>query len=914
MAGTRTWTFALAVAGACLGGAGGEWEGVARAERAVRTLPGHVRPVLRRSVDLGRVDRARRLEGMSLVFAPAGTRAQRDGFLAALQTPGSPLYHQWLSPEQYSARFGAGRDDVTRARKWLEGQGFQVSGLSRAGTHLRFGGTVGQVEAAFRTEMHRYAVRGEEHFALGLEPSVPAELGERIAGLRGVHDFRPKPAGHPVPDFTLTGQSVLGPDDWAAIYDVVPLYQAVPPLDGTGQKIGVVGGAQLQVSDVAAFRAQFGLPPSQPNMTMVPDTGAPTAGGPGFLDEASLDVEWAGAVARNAGIEYVYVGGNPNASVDDAAFYAFENAIAPVVTFTYGLCEEFYSDVDAADFSWEGDLAAMLGITFVAAAGDGAASGCDQDQATSVDGPAVDMPAAIPGAVAVGGTAFAATAWTLQGYLGQDGNAVSYIPEKAWNETSNLGYLLGGVGGPSALYAKPFWQTGISPNDGARDVPDVSFAASSSVAPYYVVAEGAAAAFGGTSCATPTFAGVLALVNQAIGAAQPGLGNANPMLYGFANSSAGAGAFHDITAGDNIVPCSSGSPSCPTSAPYQFGYQAAPGYDLATGNGSIDAARLVHAWRALAPTGTQLAATVTGSAEGAPLSLTATVTSNEAAPPMTGRVVFYYATLDATGRPGETSELGSVPVVATTGAGPQGASVQLATTAPSGLTGDATVSAFYSGDAHYLASWSSLSMLTATSNLALSPVTATVDEFGRVAFVATGGVPPITWSFWHDNSGATIDADTGAYHAGPNGHSTDLVVATDKYGAQALATVTVGGRSDAGVPSGSGSGGGAAAAAVDASVDDGGGPSEPQSSAPTSEGTPSDAGAAPGEHPSSAAGSGCSVGAGPRAPGGAGAWGLALAAAAVGARRARLRDRGRSWCRTSSSATRRGPRRAPSPW
>ena len=119
---------------------------------------------------------------------------------------------------------------------------------------------------------------------------------------------------------------------------------------------------------------------------------------------------------------------------------------------------------------------------------------------------------------------------------------------------------------------------------------------------------------GGTSVSSPAFAGIMALVNQKVGAPQ---GFVNPVLYGLAaqqsvaacNSSAGPGnscIFNDITVGTNAMPCLSGSPNCNVSNPADTigvlsGSSAAAGYDLATGLGSVNATNLVNDWVSGAP-------------------------------------------------------------------------------------------------------------------------------------------------------------------------------------------------------------------------------------------------------------------------------------------------------------------------
>jgi subtilase family serine protease len=899
----------LALCAACSGGGRGtdRSHGLAGAATPavvpsadVRVLRGHVDG--RRGTDLGRMDPSTHLEGMTVVFTPSGPRSQRESLLAALQDPGSPLYHRWLTPEDYAARFGASEEDVARVTQWLEQQGLSVEGPSRPHTSLRFSGSVDQLERAFRTEMHRYDAKGETHFALAVEPSIPTALGGAVAGLRNVHDYHARPLSHPAPAFSTPQGIQLAPADWATIYGVTPLYTRPVPLDGTGQKIAIVGASTILESDVASFRSLVGLPPGLLVQTLVPGSGPAVENEGGYFQEATLDVEWSGAIAKNATIEYVYVGDGPNQSVDDAAFYALENAVAPIVAFGYASCEAVYTDIDAINFSWEGELASMLGITFVAATGDGAAAACDAGGDAATWGLSVAMPASIPGALAVGGTSLMALPRSQ--YFDGSGMALGYIPEAGWDDTATSGGILGGTGGASTVYAKPFWQVGVTTNDGARDVPDLAFSASGGDVPYFVVVDGQKGAYGGTSCAAPSFAGVLAILNQAIGAAQPGLGNMGPVLYALAGNPAAAGAFHDVATGGNYVPCLPGSRDCPGSPPYEFGYLATPGYDLVTGNGSVDASAFVQAWSALGPTGTSLVGIPQGTTEGSPLTLTAAVSSNGTAP-LTGDVVFYYSTLEGPGGVVSVAPLGIVAVTPTTSRGTAAATADLLTHAPPGFAGSSTIVAFYSGDANYLASWSAAQTFTATSSFAITPVVSKAEANTQIAFTSSGGQPPVTWSMWHDDSGGSIVAATGVYTAGEPLPGRDIIVARDVYGAQALAIVTVtpgdaGASSypgntwpdDSGVPNG---GGYDPAATIDAGIDD---EAPPNAAAP--------------DFLAQASGSGCTLAAAP-GPAGAGALGVAagFSVLALGVRR--LRDRAPSSSRTCARATRPGPRRGWSP-
>jgi hypothetical protein len=179
----------------------------------------------------------------------------------------------------------------------------------------------------------------------------------------------------------------------------------------------------------------------------------------------------------------------------------------------------------------------------------------------------------------------------------------------AWNETSspsNVQHALwAGGGGASAYFSKPSWQTGTGvPNDAARDVPDLSLNSALFHDPSLLCIQGSCVngfrdsqgdltVGGGTSVAAPCFAGMVALINQKMNTPN-GQGDINPVLYSMAATT--PAAIHDITSGNNIVPCSEGSKDCPAAVPFQFGYSAGVGYDQATGLGSVDAFNLVEAW------------------------------------------------------------------------------------------------------------------------------------------------------------------------------------------------------------------------------------------------------------------------------------------------------------------------------
>jgi uncharacterized protein (TIGR03437 family) len=558
------------------------------------TIYGNLHPQARAEFDLGPADAALNISYASLEFRKsAEQQAALETLLLGQQTPGSPNYHRWLTPEQFAERFAPSASDVASVTDWLRSQGLAVHDVGRGRGFVTFSGTAARVATAFRTEIHRYRVNGETHFANATEPSLPAALAPLVRSIQGLNDFRLEPRGQMKPEATAAdGTHSLVPDDLATIYNIGRLYSA--GLDGTGQSIAVIGQSDFDVTNIRNFRSKYNLAPHDPRVVLYgPDPGAT-----GSSIEAYFDLEWAGAVARNALLIYVN-----SQSVTLSAAYAIDNNIAPVISFSYGYCEQQSPSGLATFFQALAQQANAQGITWVAAAGDEGAASCDNSEPLAAKGLAVLFPASLPEVTGVGGSQLnegSGTFWsTTNGANG--GSAFSYIPETTWNESALFGSPIGSGGGASVLFQKPSWQTGTGvPADGARDVPDVAFPSSYHDS-YNICVPGTcgSGAFG-TSIAAQAFAGVVALLNQYLllnGFAQPGLsgaGNLNPQLYRLAGTV--PNIFHDITSGNNSVPCATGTPNCVQG---KFGYSAGPGYDQATGLGSVDAYNLVAGWNAI---------------------------------------------------------------------------------------------------------------------------------------------------------------------------------------------------------------------------------------------------------------------------------------------------------------------------
>jgi uncharacterized protein (TIGR03437 family) len=556
-------------------------------------LTGHVHPLAVPENERGRLDAAVPLSNITLAFSPTpGQQADLESLLVAQRTPGSPDYHRWLTPEQYADRFGLSPNDLATITGWLQDQGLTVTGVARSRTWVAVSGPAGRVEHAFQTELHHYNVSGRQHFANSLPPSVPQQFQGIVRSIRGLHDFHPHAMHHaaPQPDYTSAkGNHYLAPADHATIYNISPLQSA--GFDGTGQSLVIAGQTQINLSDIRQFRSKYGLPANDPQVMLVPGAQDPGVS-KGDQDEAHLDLEWSGAVARNANILYVYA-----SDVFDAVQYAIDANLAPVISTSYGSCEGDIGSGDAATLRSWAQQGNAQGITWFAASGDSGAADCAYLGQSTLS---VDVPAAIPEVTAVGGTEFqegSGQYWNATNSSNL-GTATSYIPEIAWNDSATDGQPSGTGGGASKFFSKPSWQAGPGvPGDNARHVPDIAMAASADHDGYLVYTQGADAVFGGTSAPTPTLAGLAAVLNQYLvsnnAQSTPGLGNINPTLYSLAQTA--PSIFHDVTGGDNIVtvPCPRRSPNCGSSP---VGYSAGAGYDQATGLGSVDAAQLFARW------------------------------------------------------------------------------------------------------------------------------------------------------------------------------------------------------------------------------------------------------------------------------------------------------------------------------
>jgi hypothetical protein len=637
-------------------------------ETNLTLLKGNTHPLARPNFDRGPAPPSLRMERMLLVLkrSPDQETALKT-LLDQQQDKSSPNYHQWLTPEQFGQQFGPSDQDIQTITAWLGSHGLQVARVAKGRTVIEFSGTASQVQEAFRTSIHKYTVNGEDHWANSSDPSIPAALAPVVAGVVTLHNFLKKSAHHVLGTLTKTGTTgqasqsnpsltfsagcssngglcyAIGPYDFAAIYNVLPLWKESPAINGTGQSIAIVARSDVRAQDVLAFRNFFGLPPSFQYLTLNdgPDPGIV----PGDETEALVDIDWSEAVANGATIDLVVSGSTNTADGTDlSALYIVDDNVAPVMGVSFTSCESSLGSTGNQFYESLWEQASAQGITVVVSSGDSGAA-CESP-GTEVLAPAqhgfgVNGISSTPFNVAVGGTDFDDFA-NPQSYFNatSDPNTLAsakgYIPETTWNDTctNSLVQIITGVwdaetncndpllpsfvrivgagGGASAVYSKPSWQDGSGvgvPSDGKRDVPDVSlFAGDGFIQNAYVICEldltkGCVLGeygpqdfleVGGTSVSAQAFAGIMALVNQRTGQRQ---GNPNYVLYKLAATQAAANptlscnsssppafgcTFYDVTKGTIAMPCQTGSPNCNTNVPSDS-YGVLSGYSATSG-------------------------------------------------------------------------------------------------------------------------------------------------------------------------------------------------------------------------------------------------------------------------------------------------------------------------------------------
>ena len=534
---------------------------------ALKTLRGHVPAVVAHLSSTGRLAATNQMQ--LAIGLPLRDPSDLSQFLAQLYDPASPNYRHYLTPDEFAARFGPTEGDYEAVKQFAHTNGLAITATYRNRLVLDVAGPVAAVEKAFHIVLRTYKhpTEGRDFFAPDTEPMVDMSLS--VADISGLNNYRlPHPKLHqmdaaakaiPKNGSAPDGSSYMGSDFRKA-------YAPGVTLRGSGQVVGVFEFDGYYANDIASYESQSGytnVPLS--NVLLNGVSGLPGFSGiSGAVSEVSLDIEQAIAIAPALAKVLVYEGSLQNSILSQMA-----------------------SDDEAMQLScswgWSGgptnttdDIFQEMisqGQSFFNASGD--ADAFAAGSANDVDDPSqANAPSSSPYIMQVGGTT-----------LTTGPNAV-YDSETVWSESGGVG----SSGGISTYYTNNIefsWQALVSNMAGRggstanRDIPDVAFVANNV---WVIYNNGRSAAFGGTSCAAPLWAGFMALVNQQAAAmGRPTAGFINPAIYAIGAGAIYTACFHDITTGNNTW---SSSPNL---------FYATNGYDLCTGWGTPIGANLIAA-------------------------------------------------------------------------------------------------------------------------------------------------------------------------------------------------------------------------------------------------------------------------------------------------------------------------------
>jgi subtilase family serine protease len=564
------------------------------------TLPNHVpSKKIARSTDLGRRPSTDKMH-LAVTLAlkdPAGL----DDFVKRVYDSSDPLFHQFLSADQFAENFAPEQSDLDEVTQYLTSQNLTITKVHSNRMVIDVSGSVAEIENAFQTEVHNYVAKdGRIVSSITSDPVVPDAIATHVNGIVGLNNFskykkflkQQAEQGH----MTVTqANAYMTPAKIKSMYGFGSVSQT-----GTGESLALFELDGYTASDITAYASEYSLTePTLTNKLEDSATGTPSTGADSGADEVTLDIEMALALAPGLTKIYVYEGppqtDGMTQSQADTEVIDIYNAIASdnlakTVSTSWGEAEnEVDSTVFSSEYNAFYEMAAQGQSMFAAAGDSGAYDDSPNGNNTTLE---VDDPCSQPYVTCTGGTKLSnttgpsypgETSWTTTLHSGTFGNE-NYTPDEGagggisthWSNTSQTSYDFP-------------WQAGLatSANKGSstmRMVPDVSLNADPQTG-YAVYYDGAWTVFGGTSCVAPLYAAFTALVNEGrVAESLTRVGFLNPILYQAAQSPFYSSDFNDIHDGST-----------------NLYYPAETGYDLTTGWGSLNGGGLYTALTTIPP-------------------------------------------------------------------------------------------------------------------------------------------------------------------------------------------------------------------------------------------------------------------------------------------------------------------------
>jgi subtilase family serine protease len=495
------------------------------------------------------------------------------------QDPSSSSYHQWLTPQQFNARFGPTHADADAVAQWLRSSGFTVKKIDLAQHSVVADANADVVSRALDVAI----VSNGTKFASTTDPAVPTALARLIADIQGLNNTfavkpmlsghlqfgPPLPEGQPgtsaAPDFKTAG---LGFGFSAS--DLRTYYNEASLISGgiTGTKspdcIALAATSDLHNNSIGAFTSKFGLP-----ATHLTKVFASATGNPGFNSaelEAALDVESSHTIAPSTPIR-LYIGKGAN-DLQDAINRAVTDNACGTLSISFGYCTTD-NTLFSMTFKQIFDQATTQGQSVFVSSGDQGAAGIVPGVTSCITGssPNINELCANPDVTCVGGTGFNPSYDSKN----RDTSTVNDGLESAWNDAFGAT-----GGGQSVVFTRPSYQLGLGLSGSNRLVPDVAAVAGVVDPGFYIVVfyKGALriGKFGGTSLSSPLWAAYSRIIANVQNKAK--LGPFNPTLYTLGAMGSSSGLI-DVISGNN-------------SFNGVFGFSAGPGYDETTGWGSPD--------------------------------------------------------------------------------------------------------------------------------------------------------------------------------------------------------------------------------------------------------------------------------------------------------------------------------------